>query len=73
MPEKDKAPKNIIFAGTRRRNGEDERLTEAPTWLRSGDTEFIDLPDSETQLKGFYYEKAAELRRAFPGLYKELT
>ena len=64
---------NVIFIATRRRNGEEERLTEAPTHLINGPTEFADLPSSDEQLKGFYYERAAELCRAFPGLYKPLV
>jgi hypothetical protein len=61
----------VKFIGTRIVHGETERLTEAPDWLRSGEHIFDDLPDSETQLKGFNYERAAELCRAFPGLYKK--
>ena len=64
---------NIIFVGTRSRNGEVERLTEAPDNLISGPDTFGGLPSSEEQLKGFYYERAAELCRAFPGLYKRVT
>lgn len=70
-PPVDTSP-NVIFIGTRRRNGENERLEEAPASLISGPSTFDDLPDSETQLDGFYYERAAELCRAFPGLYKRL-
>lgn len=65
-------PLNIVFIGTRRRNGKEERMKEAPAKLISGDTVFKKLPNSETQLKGFYYEQAAELCRAFPGLYKRI-
>lgn len=63
---------NVIFIGTRRRHGEEERLEEAPATLISGPTTFDGLPSSKEQLEGFYYEKAAELCRAFPGLYKRI-
>lgn len=63
---------NVIFIGTRRRQGKVERLEEAPKKLISGPTTFTKLPSSEEQLAGFYYEQAAELCRAFPGLYKQL-
>lgn len=64
---------NIAFIGMRTRNGEIERLTEAPDTLISGPDTFDGLPSSEQQLNGFYYERAAELCRAFPGLYKRIT
>lgn len=63
---------NVIFIGKRRRNGKEEPLTEAPKKLISGPHTFKKLPSSEEQLEGFYYEKAAELCRAFPGLYKQI-
>lgn len=72
-PARAELPANIIFIGTRIRNGEEERLTEAPLNLISGPLEFGDLPSSEEQLEGFYYPQAAELCRAFPGLYKPLV
>lgn len=61
----------IYFVGTRYVNGEEVRSPEAPTWLKSGRRVFDDLPESQEQLDGFYYERAAELCRAFPGLYKK--
>jgi hypothetical protein len=64
---------NVIFVGTRREHGKDVRLEEAPDKLISGPEIFVGLPASEVQLKGFYYKRAAELCRAFPGLYKRLT
>lgn len=64
---------NVIFIGTRRRNGKKERLTEAPTKLISGPDIFRGLPGSAEQIAGFYYKRAAELCRAFPGLYKKFT
>lgn len=67
---KEEAPANIVFVGVRHRNGKEERLKEAPETLISGPERFCDLPNSEKQLEGFYYERAAELCRAFPGLYK---
>lgn len=63
---------NVKFIGTRKINGEAQRLTEAPRAVRDGFTVY-ELPDSKTQLAGFYHEKAAELCRAFPGLYKQIT
>ncbi len=71
-PAKTDGAPNIIFIGTRRVHGEEERLKEAPSQIISGPSTFSDLPSSEEQLKGFYYERAAELCRAFPGLYKRL-
>lgn len=70
----DSAPQapNVIFIGTRKRHGKEERLQEAPKKLISGPDTFKGLPSSEQQLEGFYYEKAAELCRAFPGLYKRI-
>lgn len=67
------ASPNVIFIGTKHRNGKVERLTEAPDNLISGPSTFEGLPNSEEQLKGFYYERAAELCSAFPGLYKRIT
>lgn len=63
---------NVKFIGTRTRNSKEERLTEAPKSLRSGPTVFENLPSNEEQIEGFYYEKAAELCRAFPSLYKRI-
>lgn len=63
---------NVKFIGTRQRNGVEERLTEAPDNLISGPDIFDNLPSSEEQIDGFYYERAAELCRAFPGLYKRI-
>ncbi len=66
---------NVKFVGTRRdpkNEGKKVRQTEAPEKLISGPATFEGLPDSETQLEGFYYERAAELCRAFPGLYKKI-
>lgn len=69
--EPDTSP-TVIFIGTRSVSGKKVKLTEAPRSLISGPDAFSDLPSSEEQLKGFYYERAAELCRAFPGLYKRL-
>lgn len=61
---KDATPeKNVIFVGK----------TEAPTWRRSGPDIFNDLPDSDTQKKGFYYERARLLIRAFPREFKAMV
>lgn len=62
---------NIMFVGTRNRNGEKERMAEAPLTLISGPNEYT-MPPSEEQLQGFYHEKSAEICRAFPGLYKPI-
>lgn len=61
---------NVIFVGTRRVQGKKVRSETAPQILIDGARKFEDLPPSEEQVKGFYYERAAELCRAFPGLYK---
>lgn len=53
-------PPNIKFVG---------RGRKAPTAIH-GVTTFLDLPDPETQAKGFYYERANELIRTFPRDYK---
>lgn len=61
---KDAQPeKNVIFTAK----------TEAPTWRRSGPDIFDDLPDSDTQKKGFYYERARLLIRAFPKEFKAMV
>jgi len=57
--------KNVIFVG-RDSNG---NKRDAPTAIH-GVTKFLDLPDPEVQVKGFYYERANELIRAFPKSYK---
>ena len=71
----DRSPKstapNIKFVGTRSRNGKEERMTEAPPQL-IGSEVYDDLPSSEEQLDGFYYERASKLRRDFPKLYKPI-
>jgi hypothetical protein len=72
IPGPDRSP-NVIFIGTRRRNGKEERLAEAPQTLINGPSTFYGLPGSAEQLSGFYYKRAAELCRAFPGLYKPIT
>lgn len=72
IPAPEQEP-NIIFVGTRREHGKEVRLEDAPEKLISGPSTFVGLPSSEEQLKGFYYKQAAELCRAFPGLYKRLT
>jgi hypothetical protein len=64
---------NVIFIGTRREHGKGVKIEEAPDKLISGPDTFSGLPESGEQIKGFYYKRAAELCRAFPGLYKPLT
>lgn len=65
---------NVIFIG-KRRDSEGKKVPSltAPAQLINGPTIFSDLPSSEEQAEGFYYENAAELCRAFPGLYKRLV
>jgi hypothetical protein len=70
--DESKAP-NIKFIGSQRINGKQVKSDDAPDWLRDGVVVFDDLPDSATQLEGFYYDRAQELCRAFPSLYKRIT
>lgn len=63
---------NIIFVGEKWKNGKLVEI-EAPTTYSTPGSIFENLPESDIQKKGFYYERAAELCRAFPGYYKPIV
>jgi hypothetical protein len=56
---------NIQFVG---RNAKGE-IREAPVWRRDGPKEFH-LPDSDTQISGWYSDEADDLIRAWPHDFK---
>ena len=41
-----------------------------PTKINHGDTKPIFLPEAEVQRAGFFHERAAEIVRLYPSLYK---
>lgn len=61
---------NIIFVGKRERNGVIEKFTP-PLTIRESNKVY-ELPNAETQLKGFYHDDARTIIQAFPHLYKPL-
>jgi len=63
---------NIVFVGRRHLHGEIVEM-DAPASLRDGMTEFVDLPDSGSQKRGFYHPDANRIIRAFPQLYKSFV
>jgi hypothetical protein len=63
---------NIVFVGRRELHGETAEM-DAPKSLRDGITEFVDLPDSDSQKRGFYHPDANRIIRAFPRLYKSFV
>ena len=63
-------PPNLIFVGKREIKG--ELVKGEPFEFINAANEVIRLPDADSQLKGFYHEKAGEIIRLFPQFYKPL-
>lgn len=68
---------NLIFVGKREMFDAEEGKfvkvpAEAPKFFNTAWGR-VHLPDSETQHKGFYHERANLIRNTFPDLYKEPT
>lgn len=60
--------------GTGRRSVDDRNIihiaeTEPTMLLRNGNTKY-ELPDAETQKRGFYHPEAIELIRRYPSKFK---
>lgn len=61
---------NIKFTGRVMSKGKLIDMEEAPAFITNGGTEPIMLPPTAVQKAGFYHEKASQLVRLFPLLYK---
>jgi hypothetical protein len=62
---------NIMFVGKQEIKG--EIVKGEPLKFVVTPAETILLPDAEMQLKGFFHEKATDICRLFPHLYKPVT